>query len=219
MKPEPGDDLGRARGARTAGPAASGSRRRASGPRGIGVTSAGHAASSSVCARVGRRAAVVPVRCRKTSSSVGRRTPTSSASMPARLELPEQGADSAASRSLDRRADPSRRRSTSAVAPATRARGRRGRGRSAAWRTTHSSRSPPMRDLSSSGVPVGDDPPGVDDADPVGELVGLVEVLGGQQHGRAVARRARGSRSRPRCARAGRGRSSARRGTGPPARG
>ncbi|MDH6626516.1 hypothetical protein M2271_004333 [Streptomyces sp. LBL] len=34
---------------------------------------------------------------------------------------------------------------------------------------------------------VGDDPAGVDDRDPVGELVGLLQVLGGQQDRRTTA--------------------------------
>ena len=45
-------------------------------------------------------------------------------------------------------------------------------------------RSPPRRDFSSSGDPFGDHVPRVDDADLVGELIGLVEVLGGEHDGR-----------------------------------
>ena len=55
----------------------------------------------------------------------------------------------------------------------------------------------------------------VDDRDPVGEPIGLVEVLGGQQHGRCPGRRAPRSPPRARSGCAGRGRSSARRGTAP----
>ena len=59
---------------------------------------------------------------------------------------------------------------------------------------------------------VGDDPAVVDHGDLVGQRVGLVQVLGRQQHGRAVGRP--GCGRRPTCPRAwpGRGRWSARRG-------
>ena len=46
---------------------------------------------------------------------------------------------------------------------------------------------PPIDDLSSSGVPSATFRPRSMTCDPVGELVGLVEVLGGQQHGAALA--------------------------------
>ena len=62
---------------------------------------------------------------------------------------------------------------------------------------------------------LGHDPAVVDDPDPVGEHVGLLEVLGREEHGDAVLA-ARGARPRPRapCGSAGRARSSARRGRG-----
>ncbi len=60
-----------------------------------------------------------------------------------------------------------------------------------ASRTTTSMWSPPNRRLQLRRAAVGDDPAGVDDADLVGQLVGLIEVLGGQQHGGAAATRPR----------------------------
>ena len=59
--------------------------------------------------------------------------------------------------------------------------------------TWSSSTSPPIWSLSSSDVPSAITRPEVDHRDPVGELVGLLEVLGGQQHRGALAGRARGS--------------------------
>ena len=76
-------------------------------------------------------------------------------------------------------------------------------------------RSPPTRSLSSSERALGDQGAVVDDRDPVGQAVGLVEVLGGQQHGACPGRRAPRSPPRGRSGCAGRGRSSARRGTAP----
>ena len=42
------------------------------------------------------------------------------------------------------------------------------------------------RRLQLGGVPCGDDPPVVDEGDPLGQAIGLLEVLGGQQHRRAL---------------------------------
>ena len=49
-----------------------------------------------------------------------------------------------------------------------------------------SSRGWPTSALSDVGRALGDDPAGADDPDAVGELVGLLEVLGGQEDGRAL---------------------------------
>ena len=54
-------------------------------------------------------------------------------------------------------------------------------------RTTTSIRSPPTCDFSSSAVPRGDDLAVVDDRDRVGQLVGLLEVLGRQEERHALA--------------------------------
>ena len=59
---------------------------------------------------------------------------------------------------------------------------------------------------------VGDDPALVQDRDPVGEVLGLVEVLRREQHRGALAGERPGRSSTPRAATAGRARSSARRG-------
>ena len=75
----------------------------------------------------------------------------------------------------------------------------------------------PVRAFSSSGVPCGDHLPVVDDRDLGGQLVGFLQVLGGEQHGRRRRRRGPGPRPRSRCGCAGRGRWSARPGTAPPA--
>ena len=65
------------------------------------------------------------------------------------------------------------------------------------------------------GGALGDHAAAVDDRDPVGEPVGLVEVLRRQQHGRAVADELLDRRPTGRAASAGRGRWSARPGTAP----
>ena len=69
----------------------------------------------------------------------------------------------------------------------------------------------PAMPFSSSGRAAGDGPAVVDDRDVVGQLVGLVEVLGGEQHVGAGRARARGSPATARCGCGDRGRWSARR--------
>ena len=95
--------------------------------------------------------------------------------------------------------------------PARRSRARRRAGSSSAT----SSRSPPTLVLELVRGALGDHVAVVDHDDPVGEPVGLVEVLRGQQHGRAGRRRAPRSSPTGRAGCAGRGRWSARRGTAP----
>ena len=77
----------------------------------------------------------------------------------------------------------------------------------------HVQRAGADRRLELAGGALGDHLAVVDDRDPVGELVGLVEVLRGQQHRRARRRPAPGRCPTPGCGCAGRGRWSARRGT------
>ena len=149
----------------------------------------GHAASSA-----GRSG--FPVSARKTSSSVGRRRATSSAS----------------TRASDDRAGPSR-----APRPGPRRGRRRGAGRRRPWPTAHSRSTTPAAAATSPATHVDvdqrptdprlqlrrragrDHPPAVDDADLVRELVGLLEVLGGEQHGRALGHERRARRPRRRC--------------------
>ena len=54
-------------------------------------------------------------------------------------------------------------------------------------RSTRSSRCSATRRLSSAGGALGDDPAAVDDGDPVGQAVGLLEVLRGEEDRHAVA--------------------------------
>ena len=129
-----------------------------------------------------------PVSCRNTSSSVGRRRPMSLTAIPARRS---SAAASSTSSSPSRGAGkpepgpgarPARaRRSPPGRAPP------RALSRCAALDSSTSSIWPPTRSLSSLPVPFGDHPPVVDHRDPVGELVGLLQVLGGQQDRRALA--------------------------------
>ena len=161
---------------------------------------------------LGSTAAARPVSEMNTSSSVGRRSTMSSMPTPAA----------------------SSRRTASAITPACCRTGARTTPSSNTGRSTHSSpsaliaaldvaasssvtssRSPPICGLELVGRALGDHRAVVDHDDLVGEPVGLVEVLRGQQHGGALRRR--GPRSSPTgsagCA--GPGRSSARRGTAP----
>ena len=77
------------------------------------------------------------------------------------------------------------------VGGAAERRARPGRGRSRR-RAVTITRSPPSRPLSSDGVPSRDHPARAHHGDPVGQLVGLVEVLRGEQHRRAAPRPPRG---------------------------
>ena len=77
----------------------------------------------------------------------------------------------------------------------------------------------PTSALSAAGVPSATISPAVDDPDAVGELVGLLEVLRGQEDRRALVRAGAGPPPTASCATPGPGRSSARRGTAPRARG
>ena len=73
----------------------------------------------------------------------------------------------------------------------------------------------PISAFSAGGRALGDDPAVVDDPDPVGEDVGLLEVLRGQEDGHALLLgEAADLAPRARSGSAGRGRSSARRGRG-----
>ena len=166
------------------------------------LAAGGHRAAPSV---VGAGRAV---RCRKTSSRVGRRSRTSSNSSPAASRARTAAVSAAAAAvapasTVTCAAAPGRRcrRARRAAAP----------GRRAADAVTIT-RSPPSRPLSSVGRALGDHPAGAHHGDPVGELVGLVEVLRGQQHRRTGRRPPGGRSARPRCARAGPGRWWARRG-------
>ena len=126
-----------------------------------------------------------PVRLRKTSSRLGRCRPMSSRSMPAsssraamRVSAPTPSAGAVMCRAS---------RSTW-ISPTSDAhelgRGRRPRRR----RLTVTTRlAAPGLVLELERGALGDDPAVVDDDDVVGELVGLVEVLGGEEQGGAVA--------------------------------
>ena len=81
-------------------------------------------------------------------------------------------------------------------------------------RRSTSIRSPPMRALSSAGEPAATTRPWSSTTIVVGEPVGLLEVLGGEQRPSCRRGRARAAAPTARCGSAGRGRSSARRGTG-----
>ena len=127
-----------------------------------------------------------PVSCRNTSSRVGRRIPASCRRMPA----PHRGRSTACSA-----AGPSlhRRPRASAVEPRPAPRARAGqdlvRGRRSVARRRQRRRSmrwPPIWRLELVGGALGDDPAVVDHGDVVGEPVGFLEVLGGEQHGGAA---------------------------------
>ena len=127
-----------------------------------------------------------PVRVRKTSSSVGRRRPTSSSSIRA---------------SASRRTASARRAVPSSTGTATRRAESSTRGASLPSGASSSTARPrsscaadadlddvaPGQRLQLVGRAGGDRPAVVDDDDVVGELVGLLEVLRGQQHVGAAA--------------------------------
>ena len=81
-----------------------------------------------------------------------------------------------------------------------------------AVRSVDDGTSEPTRDLSSARVPFDDDATLVEDRDLVGELFGLVEVLGGEQHRGAPAGEFLDGLPHLDAALRGRARSSARRG-------
>ena len=150
------------------------------------------------------------VRCRKTSSRVGPAQQHVVDLEPGgveRADRGEQGGGAAGWAGLDGHL--ARCPRVGGAAEHAR-RARPGRCRRAAVTIT---RSPPSRLFSSRGRALGDHPAGAHHRDPVGELVGLVEVLRGEQHRRAELDDPRGRSPRPRCGRAGRARWSARRGT------
>ena len=173
-------------------------------PRGLVVVSVG-AGSCAGC----------PVRVRNTSSRLGSRSPSSAATMPSSSSRRTTAASMAGSVA----AAATRPVSwwTSGTRPGDlghdggdrrgRARGRP-RGPPSVW--------PPVLAFSSAGVPLRHHQAVVDDHDLVGQLVGLVQVLGGQQHGGAVGHHAAGWSPRPGCGPAGPARWSARPGTAPP---
>ena len=118
---------------------------------------------------------------------------------------------------VDREGDPAVTRVGAGAVAAEVAEERRAPPGARASATRRSTTSSPRRSFSSVDGPLGDDAAAVDDRDPVGEAVGLLEVLGGEEDRRPVRDGAPRRPPRARCATPGRGRSSARRGTGPPA--
>ena len=155
-----------------------------------------------------------PVSVMKTSSRVGRTDGDVVDRDSGGVEPPDRGRDRAAAL-----AQPGRGRRR----PRPTARRRRPRERASAASTrlgsssVTSSRSPPTWSLSSSEVPSRDHDPVVDHRDPVGEPIGLVEVLGGQQHGGARGDAVLDRLPQARSGCGGRARWSARRGTAPAA--
>ena len=154
-----------------------------------------------------------PVRARNTSSRLGWPSAKSSTTMPARASSARAacrpGSGSATAGGQRHRVGVELRpRAPSAVASTRCGLGPLPRRRAAARAAVPGA----DRRLELAAGALGDDPAVVDDRDAVGQLVGLVEVLRGQQHRRAVGRPAPGRCPRPGCGCAGRGRWSARRG-------
>ena len=144
-------------------------------------------------ARLGRRrpspSRCSPVLATKTSSSVGSTSSSDSTTIPASSSARTTLATSVAPPSSSTRSLPSRSRQQLAEAragPRSAALGRR-------RRASPSSRCGlPTSAFSDAGVPSATMLPAADDPDAVGELVGLLEVLRGQEDGRAlVVERAR----------------------------
>ena len=134
---------------------------------------------------VGASSAGRPVRVRKTSSRVGLRRDRSPKLMPARVEQPHRVGQHGGAL-----LDPHRDLAAAPCRSGPRWRCRRPPGRSARppagrWSrsvTVTSMTSPPTLAFSSSDVPSAMTSAVVDDHDPVGQLVGLLQVLGGEQH-------------------------------------
>ena len=145
--------------------------------------------SCGLLSRSGRSASSArrPVRVRKTSSRLGCCSSIGGDRQPPRVEAPhrlgrgggvgDRQADLARRRRRRRGSSPAARSASAAAASAAR--------RGSATRTA--STSSPTVALSSRGRALGDDPPVVDDGDPLREAVGLVEVLRREQDGRALA--------------------------------
>ena len=131
-----------------------------------------------------------PVSCRNTSSSVGRRATTSTTPMPsASSRRTTVGHDARRCRARARSRVRALAVELGAAAPAAGSGPARRptRSSSAGSSTATSTRSPPISVLELVGLAPGDDQAVVDDHDLVGQALGLVEVLGGQQRRRALA--------------------------------
>ena len=177
-------------------------------------------ARSAVMARPPRGVVVVggvgrsPARAKNASSSVGGCSEASSTSMPASLERVERGRAGRRRRSgagtVSRRA-----RSVELGLEALERRAPRPASASASRRATTCTRRSPTRAFSSAGVPAATVAAAAEHDDLVGEPVGLLEVLRGEQERGAVVDQAARSRPTSRRGWPGRGRWSARRGRRP----
>ena len=126
-----------------------------------------------------------PVRCRNTSSRLGRLQPEVVELDAAAVE--DAGDPGHVAEPVGRGGELPGALVDVDLGDAARAAAARRGGRSSACETVTTSAAAPDWSLSWSGVPCGDDAALVDDDDVVGELVGLLEVLRGQQQRRAVA--------------------------------
>ena len=169
----------------------------------------------SCCGHLRRCRLRVPVRVKNTSSRLGRCRDSSVDARCRRRAGAGRRRGSAAS-SLD----PARVSRSRPSRPGWRRRSRRAAGRASSSCAGSDGRTDESLAADHALEPVrgvvGDHAAVVDDGDLVGEGVGLLEVLRGEQHGRALVDEARGRR--PTCPRAwpGRGRWSARPGRSPP---